>query len=53
MDAKKEELIASSKQAHTKIFDAQIEVHKAWIEVDELNKKLVAAGLTEQVVRCW
>jgi hypothetical protein len=49
----KEELAARSEQVRMKIFDAQIGVHKVWIEVDELNKKLVAAGLTRYVVRCW
>ena len=48
-----EALRAKAREVHTKVIDAQIALNKAWIDVDELNKRLIAAGLGVESVRCW
>lgn len=49
----KEALRAEAREVHTNVIDAQIALNKAWIEVDELNKRLIAAGLGGCVIMCW
>lgn len=52
-DNKEQQLIKDREKAQLKLYEAKVGLHKARLEAEELNRKLVEAGLLKHAAPCW